>query len=268
MTTLTAATPITGGPMVGGVPGGRAPALGQTVALSGADIWRILRQRLVMIVALWTLAILVTAGTTAVMWKWYPTYAAQAHIHVESSDPVNVLDPLATRQMTAQESERIVRDQALLAESEGVLGDVLLDARVRETDWFREAEQDAEFWGKRLVDVLNDAVSAAPLRDSSFFVVTARTKDPADAALLANRVANIYLEKAQIRQKQEIQDAKQQLEEELDTATKLYIRYSVKFRGEIPGNIEERVSELHSMAIRRAGQTKKPYEQGTKRSKN
>lgn len=219
MTTLTAANPTVGGGLAAGGLGPRVPVPAPAPGMTGTDIWRIIRQRLVMIILIWVFVIIATTVFTAIMWKYYPTYAARAYIEVESVEPVNVMDPLAQSRVTAQEMERIVRDQAVLVESEPVLDAVIQDATVRATDWFSEAKKDAQFWGDRLVDRLDDSISATPMRDSSYVVVTARTKKPEDAALLANTAASVYLNRAENRQKEDIREARDRLQVEVEQAT-------------------------------------------------
>ncbi len=217
MTTLTAATPSMGGGMVAGA---RVQPSAPAGGMTGSDIIRIIRQRLVMIILLWLLVMAGTAVLTFVMVKYYPTYAAQAYVQVQSVDPINPLQPLETTKTRPEEMELILRDQALLAESQKVLADTLEDREVSQTRWHREAQEEAKRWNESTVDLLDDAVSAVPARDTSFLVITARAKWPEEAALLANTVVGKYLDKVKKTQKDEIRESKEQLDNELDRAKK------------------------------------------------
>ncbi len=96
MTTLTAATPSMGGGLSAAGRMGRPQVQGQAgfAGMTGADFLRIIRQRLLLIIAIWFLVMVGAAISTLLLIKHRPTYLARAYVRIESVEPVNPLQPL------------------------------------------------------------------------------------------------------------------------------------------------------------------------------
>src|SRR5437762_3558284 len=126
MTTLTAATPSMGGGMaMGGRPRINVPGAGGGPSLGGADILRIIRQRLVMIILVWIVLIGATVAGTYFWAKYWPSYKTATYLRVESVEPVNYSDPLRGDKMTEEEQSRAVMNQTVFLKSPTVLSEAL-----------------------------------------------------------------------------------------------------------------------------------------------
>lgn len=217
MTTLTAATPMMGGGLLPGPmvrPG--APAAG---GLTGADVLRIFRQRLVLILVVWLFFCGLTAAFTWFMARYYPTYTARSNIRVESTEPINMLNPLERRIQPEKQVELLLQNQALLVKSRNVLEDAIKDPAVRETSWYAWALGEKN---EDPVDLLGDIISAAPARDSNYLLVSAGWRVPKEVPVLVNTVVRKYLARVDYFQRQGMKRTQEQLEAEFNRAEKLY----------------------------------------------
>lgn len=217
MTTLTAATPNMGGGMaMGGRPRMPAGPTGGGPSLAGADIVRIIRQRLVMILLVWLLFIAATVAGTVAWIKYRPSYRATAFLFVESVDPINLMDPFRSEKMTEEEQERAVMNQVLFLKSPAVLDEALKDSTLQGTLWYAEASAEADKGKTTLVDLLDERISAEPRRQSSYFTVSASWKIPTEVPTLVNTVVDKYLFKSEELQLKEVRSINDQLIKEKD----------------------------------------------------
>jgi succinoglycan biosynthesis transport protein ExoP len=221
MTTLTAATPqppmgTTPGPVARPHAAPSAPAHG--AGLSGADVIRIIRQRLVMIIILWVIFIGATFLTTWLVIRYWPQYKGMAYIQVESINPPNVMEPLKPQEAKLEEVERLLQTQALLVKSPDVLLKALEDPELRDTVWFREAEEEQAKKGEAPLDLLGDIISSEPVRESNYVGVTVTWKVPSEVPTLVNTIVSKYINLVEQQQKQSIRKMDEQLGEELGRA--------------------------------------------------
>ncbi len=183
MTTLTAATPVPGGGLVAGQPARLSPA--PPSGLSGADVVRIVRQRLVLILFLWGFFCILAAGFTWFMVKYFPKYEAHALIRVKSIQPANVLQPLERSTIRQQEVELLVQNQALIAKSPTVLNKALQDPAIKQTDFYKWT---LEWPDEDPSDLLADILSVGPVRDSNFLRIRATWRNPNEVDDIVNTV--------------------------------------------------------------------------------
>lgn len=225
MTTLTPAqTPMATGGMLP-APMGRGPALAAAAAgtgMTGADFLRVIRQRLVLILFLWIFFTIVTAVVTWLMVKYYPKFRATAYIRVQSITPVNPMEPLQTQETRQDEIERLLQDQAIAVKSPEVLLKVLEDPEVRGTVWFKEAEEAKLANRDDPLDLLDELISAEPVRESNYLAVSAAWKVQSEVATLVNETVDKYMAMIERQQKDRIRKAFDQLSEELNRAKTLY----------------------------------------------
>ena len=220
MTTLTAATPTTGGALLSGA----APRPGAPVGagLSSSDIVQILRQRLVFICVAWFFTSLLSVGFTFYMRHYHPKYRANALIRVDSISPQSVTEPLK-QEMTRQEDiDRELQNQVLLVKSPAVLQKAVEDPDLRRTEWFKEAEEEAKRKNESVLDVLGDTIGASPVRNSNFLNVAASWRIPEELPTLVNTVVQKYVAEIDRQQKNAIRSSEDQLGKELDLAKKSY----------------------------------------------
>ncbi len=142
----------------------------------------------------WILLLLVLLALLVVGWVWTLTpalYKAQAAVFVESPFPKRPMEldgPLIPIELT----NRFVADQAVLLKDEIVLREVLQDAAVRATDWF-QSQPDAY----EALEELKDDLSAKPVPETSYLMVSFATRVPKDAATIVNTVIDKYLAKVE-----------------------------------------------------------------------
>lgn len=215
MTTLTAATPSMGGGMaMGGRPRSNAPGAQGGPSLAGSDIFRIIRQRLVMIILVWIVLIGATIGGTFIWAKYWPSYKAVAYLRVESVDPVNPHEPLRVEKMTEEEQSRAVTNQTVFIKSPAVLTDALQEPALKATLWYAEALEEFNKGKVTMEDLLEDRISAVPIRQTSYFQVSAAWKIPTEVPILVNTVVEKYLFKVDDNQRQEVRAMSESLTEE------------------------------------------------------
>jgi len=255
VTTLTAANPIRGGgsaPMAAGRPGASAGP-----SLSGADAWRIIRQRMVMIIILWVLSIGATIGGTILWAKYYPSYRAESLIWVESIDPVDITRPL-TRETQMQEDviNRMLQDQAMLVTSATVLLKAIEDPKLRATQWWREAQEKAASKGDDEVELLRDILTATPIRDTNYVQVSASWRNAEDVKEIVNAVVRRYESTIHELQRGTMKEQSESIDKELQAAQKRYdslqrqkddFRHSQEFSARSGQEIDERVMTLAAL---------------------
>jgi len=186
-------------------------------SLAGADILRIVRQRLVMILLVWLLTIAATIAGTVAWIKYAPSYRSMAYLRVESIDPVDPMQPFLNKKMTEEEQERAVMDQAVFLKSPAVLEEALKDSALQATLWYAEASAEADKGRTTLIDLLDERIAAVPMRQSSYFTVSASWKIPTEVPTLVNTVVAKYLFKTEEIQLREIRSINDQLKKEWDT---------------------------------------------------
>jgi polysaccharide biosynthesis transport protein len=161
--------------------------------LSGADVLRILRARLVLIIILALLFFAIGTGVTLIFYFWYPSYSATSYIRVQSINPINVMNPLERQPILAEEVLRLLQDQALMVKSPGVLQSALEDNDLRNTDWYREAERKLKEKNEEPADLLADILTASPVRESNFVGVSATWRVAKEVPIIVNTVVQKYL---------------------------------------------------------------------------
>ncbi len=255
MTTLTTVTPSLGGGLVSAGPGRPAPPV--SVGLSGADVWRIIRQRLVMIILLWLLFSAVAAGITLILWRYYPDYVATAYIRVDSLAPPDPEKRFVEQATTQEQIDRELQNQKTYLESPEILQAAIEHPDIRRTKWYVEEEEEARTDNESIVDLLRDIVSASPIRDSNLLAVTAVWKYKEEVDDIVNTIVEIYMKKINQLQKDVIRGAEEQIGEELALSRRLYdekVREVQEFAAKEPvsdaaiSEINENVALLSTLA--------------------
>jgi uncharacterized protein involved in exopolysaccharide biosynthesis len=141
-----------------------------------------------------------------------------AYIQVESINPPNVMEPLKPQEAKQEEVERLLQTQALLVKSPDVLLKALEDPELRDTVWFREAEEEQAKKGEAPLDLLGDIITSEPVRESNYVGVTVTWKVPSEVPTLVNTIVSKYINLVEQQQKQSIRKMDEQLGEELGRA--------------------------------------------------
>ena len=199
-------------PVLAGPPGAGGSGI------TGADVLRIIRQRLVMILFLWFFVIGLTAVGTFLAIKYYPKYRATAYVRVKSITPANPLEPLKPLEAREEEVERLLEDQAVQVMSPEVLGKVLLDPQFRATLWFKEAEEKKVEKNEEPFDLLSDIVTAEPVPESNLLAISATWKVQTEVPKIVNTIVDKYMSVIEEAQKSTIRKASDHLASEMQRA--------------------------------------------------
>lgn len=160
---------------------------GASAGFGPADIFRIIKQRLFLIIFLWMFFIGLTVAGTALAAKYFPLYEASALLLVEQQlgeDPLNIIR-LAD---TTDAVNRFLKDQAAFIKSQSVLERALLDVEVKSSAWYREIEE-----ADMRVKALNDDLVVLPREGTSLIQIMMRTKNQSDPHRIVNAVVTSYL---------------------------------------------------------------------------
>lgn len=216
MTTLTAANPTLGGPpmAVGSAPSfGAAPSGG----ITPADFFRVVRQRMLMIVLLGILLSGLAVGAVLFWYVKYPGYRAQSLIRVTSLKPRGLVDT-GNERFDNKEIEREIQNQVFRVTSPTVLDNVLKNPDFRRLVWHKEALEDDE----SEFDLLKDAISVSPIRDSTLISVTALWRIPDEVDRIVNTVVSEYMKVINDQSRAEIRIQSDELRSALDLAARKF----------------------------------------------
>lgn len=163
-----------------------------TTGLTAADILRVVRQRLGLILVLWILCIGLSAGGTFLWIKYRPLYSSFALITVDSVAPDKPTGGLWDNpNFVKDQVDRATRDQSMLITSQEVLTRTLTDPRVRATNWWN-VEVDGNNYPDWAMLKLKEGLGASAIRDSSIVQVSFSTRAPDDAAIIVNTAVEHY----------------------------------------------------------------------------
>ncbi|NIA06764.1 MAG: polysaccharide biosynthesis tyrosine autokinase [Actinobacteria bacterium] len=156
----------------------------QSASITPADIWRIIRKRLLLIFI--TIMIVNAVGIPLnLAWRrWWPSWPGVALLEVVY--PV-VPEALATRQAAQPNRVEIFqRSEAQVLQSRQYAQKLLADPQIRRTKWYLKSEVDALARFER-------TLSVSPLRNSAVIRVSFQTRDPEEAPRIVNTLVDIYL---------------------------------------------------------------------------
>jgi polysaccharide biosynthesis transport protein len=128
------------------------------------------------------------------------------------------MEPIKPQEVREEEVARLLQDQALYVKSPEVLGGAIQDPEVRNTVWFREAEEEQAEGKGDLIDLLGDILTSEPVRDSNFVGVSVTWKVPDEVPTLVNTVVAKYVDNVDKLQRDTIRRTEEQLSKELNTA--------------------------------------------------
>ncbi|MCH7701884.1 MAG: polysaccharide biosynthesis tyrosine autokinase [Planctomycetes bacterium] len=155
-------------------------------AISFGDVIAILRQRMVLIVALWVLFGAIAVGLWLLFWIKFPTYTSEAWIECVSDNPGESLS-IAQRDPEKDVYERFAESQALFVKAPEILDRALQTPEVQSTTWYRETREDI----RRLE--LEDELYAGHRKGTNYVVVSMGCRDRNDPRIIVNQVVRAYL---------------------------------------------------------------------------
>ncbi|MBN1344556.1 MAG: polysaccharide biosynthesis tyrosine autokinase [Phycisphaerae bacterium] len=169
-------------------PAARIPSVAGGGGIAANDIYRVLQQRIFLIMLVGILGSAISVGATIVTQRYFPLWTAEALIYVESPMPTNPYSPWRVA-LDRQTVERNLADQGSRIKDPGLLRKVLASPEVRETDWFKQFSDNVD----AALSELDASLVALPLRGTSLLQVSLPTRNPKDSPRIVNKVVDLYL---------------------------------------------------------------------------
>ena len=166
------------------MPSPAMPGPAVSAGLAPTDFVRMIRSRLVLIIALFMFLSVVAVGLFLLWYVKFPTYSATAVIECISSAPKAQYSVEAQRYQK-DEHERFLLSQALYVKQPSILMEVLRSPEVRATDWYASVEE-----GERLLE-LEGTLGCSPIRDSNYIRVAMGTRSPKDPHVIVGKAVEV-----------------------------------------------------------------------------
>ena len=167
------------------MPADGIPESSAGAGISFGDIVGILRQRMVLIVALWMLFGAMTVGLWLLFWIKFPTYTSEAWIECVSDNPGEALS-IAQQDPNKDVFERFVESQALLLKAPEILDRALKTPEVQSTTWYQETRED-----RRRLE-LEDQLYSGARKGTNYVVVRMGCRERNDPRVIVNQVVRAY----------------------------------------------------------------------------
>ncbi len=160
--------------------------------ITAADVWRIVKQRKLLIGVLFCLFYAMVVAATFLVYRYAPMWTSAAYVRL-----IPPADPDALLGQAYLPKDYILRQLATEAakiESANVLTEVLKDPKIKQTAYYQSFGQgDAHRFEECLTD-LKDQVSAAPMRDTYLISVSASMPKASEATLFVSTVVSKHLQ--------------------------------------------------------------------------
>jgi capsular exopolysaccharide synthesis family protein len=207
MTTLPQTTAVrvpqtinpTSAPPVAYVPGTAAPA-GSRGQMSGADVWRVIRANLLLIIVMLALSGVGGYFLNRFLATNYPHYTTTGYLQIRTGV---VKDAVKDRsdELADQAVIRLARTQAALLQTDTLFSNVLKkNGRLRETKWFAKFTEIDPATNKPRIDVkeareyLQDYFRVSPVPDSELLAARFSWADPRDCKIVIEEIVNEHLD--------------------------------------------------------------------------
>lgn len=174
---------------------GPAAAPGQQGGMTGADIMRVLRANVWLIMIMLVLGVIAGVGAHYLLLEYYPRFTAVGFLRV---NPPRTVDPTKTQEESYEVGEIsiLTKTQASLLSNSSLFGSVLQNVNldIQRTRWIKEFKR-----ANGTLDVgearedLEDHFAVSPVADSQLVRVSMTTKDPDDARVIVQDIVNQHL---------------------------------------------------------------------------
>jgi len=191
------------------------PGFAASAALTPADILRMIRGRLVLIIILSLFLSAVAVGVFLLIYLKYPTYSASAIIECVSNAPKPGYS-VELQRVAKDEHERFLLSQSLYAKQPDLLARILESPEVRGTQWYQLVPKDEQ------LTELDNELNCSPIRDSNYIRIAMGTRSPKDPHVIVNKLVDVYLQEAHNRAVGQFRDELTEYKkEENDTQKKI-----------------------------------------------
>lgn len=179
------------------VPSSMGPAMVSGVQMTPADVWRVIRGNLWLILLITVLAAGAGVGLYFYLLKFHPVYTAKGYIQIRPK--VEVFDPLKPQTVTMTEQMLSIqqRTQVQLLMNDALFSQLLQkpDIQTRQTGWFKQ------FIGKngqpnipKAKEELADELRVRPIPESELVEVSMSYQDPKDTRIIVEDIVNEHLD--------------------------------------------------------------------------
>lgn len=185
--------PATPAALAAALPGVLGPAQGPETAVGGitaADVWRVMKQRKVMIFSVWCALYVLIVATTFFIYRFFPAYRNEAFVRL--IPPTKEWGQIKGEILPKDYVTHVLATEAAQILSPAVLLDVLALPEIKETQfykWYGDNFDKCLYDFERLLDV-------APVRDSFLVRASIAVRDRKEARLIVNRLVERYVGKS------------------------------------------------------------------------
>lgn len=189
------------------------PAVGapasEPTGMTARDLWRVVKQRKLLITVVFVAAYLVVVGATVVTYKFWPLWASEAFIVLqpEMKGPLEPTRAIVPKEYVLQE----LSTEAALIKHPKLLLSVLELPEVKNTEYYQSFGDKFE----KCLDDFERKLSAVPVRDTYLVRVSIALPSRSEAKDLVNTVARRHVEDRKARSTDEGQARLDQLKRTL-----------------------------------------------------
>jgi len=172
-------------------PGPRAPAAAPA-AMTPKEIVGILRRHILLMVFSAVFGLIVGGVAWYLLQRFLPTYTAQTAIEVLSpgtSDPMQIGSSPANKDLAYQ----FRFTKAAFIKQQSTLQNLLRRDKIRDTEWFKQFNNDIP----KAVEELEDDLGAAAQREGNWIMLSMKCGDKKESALIVNEMLDLFLKEQQ-----------------------------------------------------------------------
>lgn len=167
--------------------GGPAPEPVVGAGLGPGDIWRIVRQRKLMILITTVIIYALVVAATFAVWRFAPAFPSEAYVQLVP--PVEGLAVISETFAPKEYIERQLATEAARMTEPQLLMEVLALPEVKDTSFYRWYGDNFE----KCLKELRDLLVVSPVRDTNLVRVAIALKSPREATLIVNSVIDRHL---------------------------------------------------------------------------
>lgn len=183
-----------------GPPGGPPPADAAGAGLGAADVWRVIKQRKVLIIITFCLLYMGVIGGTFLVWRYAPLFTSEGYVKLipPPQDPGDMGDAILPKDYILHQLGTAAAGMKDL----NLLQEVLAQPEIKETKFYKSYRIAGDTGQESNVDFqeclfdLHDMVSATPVRDTYLIRIALALPEKSEARLLVQTIANRYLSRS------------------------------------------------------------------------
>jgi capsular exopolysaccharide synthesis family protein len=246
-TVNSSAPPVAYVPAMGVGTGGGGGGGGGRAQMTGADVWRVIRANLLLIIVMVILAGIGGFFLNRFLAQNYPHYTATGYLQIRTSVVRDAVKD-ETSELADQGVIRLARTQAALLQTDTLFSNVLKkNGRLRDTKWFAYFQEIDPATNKPRIDIkeareyLQDYFRVSPVPDSELLAARFSWEDPKDCKIVIEEIVNEHLE-------QQKKQSQSRLDEQTRVLRDMSDRYAkqVQIIGE---RVRGRIGELTKQGL-------------------